>query len=323
LKTTLVFTTALNINKFGVNLKILIIGGSGFIGSALVKRLIKDGLDLSAYSRGLGLMAEYKNNWISGDILDEISLKKALVGVDLVIHCAHSSSNNPNHLNDFSGMHNIEGMMTLLKAMRHSRVKRLVFLSSGGTVYGNNEEFKVKESSRLEPISFYGVQKVTIENLLRVSKVDWGLNYIIIRPSNPFGEGQDGRGSQGLIGVILRNVIEKKLTTIFGDGEIIRDYIYINDFVDFVVKVLNFSDSGVYNCGSGVGLSVNEVISKVEDVVGKKIPLQHMPARQNDVGRIVLDCKKAKSAFNWNSTTSIEAGIKDHYVWMQDILSNH
>lgn len=300
-------------------MKVLVIGGSGFLGSAIVKRLMIVGYDVASYSRNKGLLVEGVDHWIKGDILDQIALKKALLGVDLVIHSADSVKGSSSVINNgVPDMQNIEGMINLLSVMRESSVKRLIFLSSGGTVYGNNNDFLVDEFSALEPISFYGIQKVAVEHLLRIARIGWGLEYMVIRPSNPYGEGQDGIGAQGLIGVIIRNFLQNKRTTIFGNGEIVRDYIYISDFIDFVVRSLHFNDYCIYNCGSGTGSSVNEVISQVEEAVGAKILLQYKPSRPHDVQRIVLNCNRAKVNLDWHPRTSLNEGIKKHYKWLKD-----
>ena len=219
-------------------MNILVLGGHGFIGSHVVEALISAGHTLRVFARKPAEF-QYDAEWFAGDFLDRGKLSEALVDIDAVVHCISTtvpatSSSDP----VYDIQSNLIGTVELLRLMQAQDVNRLVYLSSGGTVYGNPLSTPVREDSSLSPISSYGAVKVAVEKFIEIAKVNWNIEPVILRPSNPFGERQGHKGVQGLISTALNNVITSKPTVIYGDGSAVRDYIYVKDVADLVCKVL-------------------------------------------------------------------------------------
>jgi len=288
----------------------LVLSGHGFIGSHIVEALINSGHSLRVFARKPAKF-EYSAEWFAGDFLDVGNLSEALVGMDAVVHCVSTTVPATSVFDPIYDIEsNLVGTVKLLQLMQSQGVTRLIYLSSGGTVYGNPSSSPVCENSPLNPISSYGAVKVAIEKFIEVSKVDWGVKPVILRPSNPYGKRQGHRGAQGLITTVLHNAISGSPAIIYGDGTAIRDYIYIKDLAVLVCKVLDSDHCGVYNVGSGKGHSVNQIIETIEAVTGLNVQKQYKEKRGFDVREIILDCSSAEETFGWKATVSLSSGIK-------------
>jgi UDP-glucose 4-epimerase len=301
---------------------ILVLGGHGFIGSHIVEALIHDGHNIRVFARH---PAEFicDAEWFSGDFLDQGKLAEALIGIDAVVHCISTTvpaTSAANYIYDIES--NLIGTVELLRLMKEQGVYRLIYLSSGGTVYGNPVLNPVPENAALNPISSYGAVKVSIEKFIEVSKISWGIKPVILRPSNPFGERQGHKGVQGLISTVLNNVIDQKPTVIYGNGSAIRDYIYVKDLSKLVCKVLDSDRCGVYNAGSGHGYNINEVIETIESVTGVTVKKQNSEARGFDVSEIVLDNILAEKHFGWKASVSLSSGIEKQFNWMKKLYAS-
>jgi UDP-glucose 4-epimerase len=207
--------------------------------------------------------------YLVGGLDDVALLDQALAGVDLVFHLASStvpSSANADPAYDVSS--NLLGALALIAAMQRCGVRRIVFFSSGGTVYGTPERLPVDESHALNPISSYGVVKVAIEGYLRMYQHLGVIDPLILRPSNPYGPRQSVSGIQGAIATFLGKAYHGGTANIWGDGTVVRDYIYIDDLLALVLEAA-FSDfRGVLNAGSGEGCSLNTLCSLISSVTG-------------------------------------------------------
>lgn len=303
-------------------MNILVLGGHGFIGSHIVEALIHDGHNIRVFARH---PAEFicDAEWFSGDFLDQGKLAEALIGIDAVVHCISTTvpaTSAANYIYDIES--NLIGTVELLRLMKEQGVYRLIYLSSGGTVYGNPVLNPVPENAALNPISSYGAVKVSIEKFIEVSKISWGIKPVILRPSNPFGERQGHKGVQGLISTVLNNVIDQKPTVIYGNGSAIRDYIYVKDLSKLVCKVLDSDRCGVYNAGSGHGYNINEVIETIESVTGVTVKKQNSEARGFDVSEIVLDNILAEKHFGWKASVSLSSGIEKQFNWMKKLYAS-
>lgn len=301
-------------------MRVLVLGGHGFIGSHIVESLIDKGYRVRVFARHSPGF-HYEAEWFNGDFLDKSKLSEALIGMDAVIHCISTtvpvtSASDP----VFDITSNLIGTVELLRLMQLHKVPKLVYLSSGGTVYGNPLSTPVCESAPLNPVSSYGAVKVSIEKFIGISESMWGVKSVIMRPSNPFGERQGHKGVQGLISTILNNIIKRQPTTIYGDGSAVRDYIYVKDLANLVCKSLMFERTGIYNAGSGTGYSVSQIINLVESVTGMSVPVVKAAAREFDVKEIVLNTHSAMSTFNWYPKTSIDEGIRLHLSWLKRVV---
>ncbi len=293
-------------------MSVLVIGGNGFLGSSLVEGLRAAGkaarvLDVTPARADVDWSGvDYR----IGGVDDAQALADALAGVDCVYHLASTTvpgSSNRDPAYDVSS--NLLGSLRLIRAMSEAGVRRIVFFSSGGTVYGNPERLPVDERHPLRPISSYGVVKVAIENYLLMYQRLGVLDPLILRPSNPYGPRQSTSGMQGAIGAFLGKAKAGEGVSIWGDGGIVRDYIYVDDLVDLAVRAGASDACGVYNAGSGSGQSLNELCALVRELTGRPLPVEYLPGRDFDVSEIVLDIRAAVGRFGWAPRVSLRDGI--------------
>ena len=198
----------------------------------------------------------------------------------------------------------------------------LVYLSSGGAIYQSIESGGLTETSRAEPPSYYGAGKIAIETFINAFACQHSGRALILRPSNFYGPGQYFRRGFGLLPTLFRHVVNKTPLSIWGDGKIVRDYLFIDDFLVLCLAIAdsNFAFSGfeVCNVGSGKGHSINQVCTLVEEITGTTLERIYLPSRSVDLKRIVLDNKKTKQLFGWEATTVLPAGIAQSWNWFKN-----
>ena len=302
-------------------MKALVLGGSGFIGSHLVDALLDIGIDVAIFSRSRGAYTNDNASFHEADFRDTSRLAEALDGIDVVIHCISTTVPATSAIDPCQDVHsNLIGTIKLLELMRKKEVSRLIYLSSGGTVYGLSHDFTpIAETAPLNPISSYGAVKVAIEHFIRIAQIEWNLSATILRPSNPYGERQGHKGVQGLIGTLFQKHSKKEPITIYGDGSTVRDYLYVKDLANLIVRTVLQPENGIFNCGSGVGHSVNEIIQLFEDYAGTQLIKVYKDARPFDVKGVVLDNQRALDVFGWESTTPIAVGIKNQFNYLSEL----
>jgi UDP-glucose 4-epimerase len=206
-----------------------------------------------------------------------------------------------------------------VQAMARKNVRKLVYISSGGTVYGNPISLPVNESAVLNPISIYGATKVAVENYLTILCAQLDIDLTIVRPSNPFGPRQYCKGAQGLIATLLDKAIYKQPIMLFDEGKAIRDYIYIDDLVQAIYQIINRGAVGIYNISYNSGYNVEDITSLVEQVTGHYFARILKPKREFDIVEIVLDSAKAQKDLDWKPMVEIEEGINRQFTWMLNI----
>lgn len=302
-------------------MKALIIGGCGFIGSHVLDKLHSERVSVRVLDRRAEMFRPPLPNveYVMGDLSDTAQIYEALSGVDAVIHLASTtvpSTSNLDPVGDING--NLIATVRLLEVMRSAGVRKMVYLSSGGTVYGVPQTDPMREDHPLNPISSYGIVKGAIENYLFMENKLHGLQYVALRASNPYGPRQGHTGIQGLIGTHLWRLARKEQIEVWGDGSIVRDFIHVQDMADLCYRALVSDVTGVFNAGSGEGASVAEVVKKICDVVGGDVKPIYKDKRNFDVPRVVLDVTRAKEAFGWQKTIDLEQGIKDTWAWVQE-----
>lgn len=302
-------------------MKYLVLGGNGFIGSHLVKALSKDGHFVRVFDRSVVKNDTALNNieYITGDFTDTFAIAEALAGIDVVYHLISTtvpSTSNLDMVNDIET--NLLATLQLLKTMQDVGVNKIVYFSSGGTVYGNPDMNPIPETHPLNPICSYGIVKVAIEKYLFLYNQLHGLEYNILRVSNPYGANQQHYGVQGVIPTFLMKALNNESITVWGDGAIERDYIYIDDLIDVSVKAGKQMYNDVFNIGSGVLTSINQIIDTIEEVTEQKIEINKLPQRNFDVQSISLDCTHAKTTFDWLPIYELRDGVQRNWGWLSD-----
>ncbi len=306
-------------------MNILFIGGSGFIGTHIVERLVCKQHQITVFNRSKNRFTEELKNisYIYGDFSDIDLIRKTLEGIDIVYHLL--STTVPSTANDnplFDAQSNLIGTIRLLEALEGSSVRRIVYSSSGGTVYGNPEYTPIDEKHPLHPIGSYGITKVAIESYIQMYAKKLNISYMIVRPSNPYGPRQRFGGVQGVISTFLYKAIKEETLTVWGDGKAIRDYIYITDVADFFIEAGLSEKQGIFNLASGQGHSINEIIEIIEHVVGTRAMIKHVELNSFNVKEVVLNINQAMSVFNWRPKVSLLDGIKLHFNWIKGELDN-
>ena len=297
-------------------MRILVLGGNGFLGSHIVEELLLHNHEVSVFDRSVNKSqsSSARVHYYWGDFSDSVLMAEALESVNLVIHCISTtmpSTSNRNPTLDIQ--QNLITTVNLLESMTRAGIKRLIYLSSGGTVYGTPNQLPVTEEHALNPICSYGVVKVAIENYIGMFKVLYGLKPIILRPSNPYGIRQGHAGVQGALSTFLVNTLSNKPITIWGDGETRRGYIYVKDMAVLCRLAVESDAEGTYNVCSGKSHSLNDLLGLTQSITGITPQVTYQPARAFDVKNIVLDISKAKQAFNWKPQFTTEEGMAAFY----------
>lgn len=296
---------------------ILVLGGAGFIGTNLCNKLVDSNKVISVDVRkSPKLNSEVIQFEKSFSEIDEINSIINNYHITHVIHCI-STLLPRSTLEDFYRDNNLvyNNTVSLLDSCVNKNIN-FIFLSSGGVLY-ENSDLSHKENDALNPLSFYALSKLNIENLIHYYGSKYNLNYLIIRPSNPYGFGQRIDGKQGLISTILGKVLNDETLEIWGDGEDVRDYLFIDDFVIAVDKLIKREIMNTcVNIGSGVGYSVNEVIQIVEKCIGKKINVKYtnniLAVKKN-----VLDITYLKQLIDF-TPENLAMGVKIFYEKLKD-----
>lgn len=310
-------------------MKILLFGGGGFIGSTVADRLLTYGHKLRIFERPrVSPYREFKGDesveWIAGDLASTHDVSDAIQGVDAVLHLV--STTLPKNSNDdpiYDVQSNVVSSLHILNAMVAHGVRDIVFISSGGTVYGSPVYVPIDEKHPTNPVVSYGITKLTIEKYLQMYERLHGLKAITLRVANPYGERQRIETAQGAVGVFLHHALKGIPIDIWGDGSVTRDYIHVSDVAEAFVKALNYKgDQRLFNVSSGIGTSLNELIRGLESVLQKSIQRRYLPGRPFDVPVSVLCNNLARRELEWNSLISMPEGIARTAKWMAQELAN-
>jgi len=298
----------------------IVLGAGGFIGTNLCRRLVSAGYRVRAFGRRCQFPEELHGaEWYQGDFTDVAALAAALETFDVVFHLAHSTtpqSANLDMAGDVQG--NVVASLALFDLCRKLKVSRLVFVSSGGTVYGLPKAIPTPETAPTDPIGAYGVSKLAIEKYLAVYERLHELDYRILRVTNPYGPFQVPIKNQGLIAAIISKALRGETNEIWGDGSVIRDYIFIDDVVDALVAAASDRSEGrIFNIGSGVGRSVRQVIAAIELALGKKLDITWKRGREADVPVSVVAIERARDLMGWGPKTPLDSGLAQTIQWWQ------
>lgn len=295
--------------------KCLVIGGNGFIGSHVVDSLVGRGHAVTVFGRhrqGPPPFSGHSVEVISGDFLNTADVRAALDGQEIVLHMLSTTDPATAEGDPTIDIRtNITSSVELFAACVGAGVARVYFASSGGAIYGDQDRQVFEEADVTLPVSPYAIGKQAIENYLRYFRRTHGLESTVFRISNPYGPRQNPLKRQGVIPIFLRRVAEGSPLTVFGDGSMIRDYLYVADLAEMIAEVVTVGPRhDLYNLGSGVGTSISEVVATIADVVGRAVPVEHLPRPATFVDHVVLGVARFQAEFDTRATTALRDGIR-------------
>ncbi len=301
------------------NHNILILGGNGFLGRNLIKGLINDGLKVSVYDINPPVVFYPEVMYYQGNLKDIDAIISIINArrINVIVHMVSTiipGSSIDQYINNCMIV-----QLATISIMDYCATNniRMVYFSSGGTVYGIKGG-TISENEPVAPISYYGLSKVQIEELIHFYHRRYNLDFLIIRPSNPYGPGQNLYGKQGLIAVVLGHMLKGEPISIYGDGSVIRDYIYIDDFVFYVKEMIKMDiKNETINIGSGVGTSINQIIKIVEEISGIELKIENAPSRKDDVPKMILDTTRLHNFVKHEDCTIREGIIKFYQIVMK------
>ncbi|BCW88336.1 UDP-glucose 4-epimerase [Alphaproteobacteria bacterium SO-S41] len=302
----------------------LVLGGGGFLGTALVRALADNGADVTAFARQAvrppHLRADAR--WLSGDFADASALRTALHRQDVVFHLIGSTlpaESNLKPAQDIAA--SIPPTIQMLEICVEAGVKKVVFASSGGTVYGIPHQVPVAETAPTDPITAYGISKLAIEKYLSLYRRNHGLDYQVLRIANAYGPGQMPTRSHGVVSHILNNALDGIAPQIWGDGSVVRDFVYVDDVVAaFLCGAAYGGEHRLMNVGSGAGRTILSVASDLTALVGGPPPALHPgKARTADVQVNVLDIVLIERETGWRPQIDWQDGIRETARWLRQL----
>lgn len=304
-------------------MRILIAGGGGFLGSTICERFLRDRHALRVFERPrvepYRVFLPTENvEWVTGDFSSRHDIEEALDGMDAVIHLV--STTLPKNSNDdpiYDVQSNVVSTIQVLDAMIKKGIRKIIFISSGGTVYGVPKIIPINEDHPTEPICSYGITKLAIEKYLNLYKSLHGIQPVILRLANPYGPRQRIETAQGAVAAFLHRALTKQPIQIWGDGSVVRDYIYVEDVAEAFAAAFNYEgEETLFNIGSGKGWSLMQLVKKIECLLGKCHDIQYHATRKFDVPANILCIDKAKRLLAWSPCTDMDEGLSKTIEWV-------
>lgn len=299
----------------------LLIGGAGFIGMNLAIHLADIGYAITVFDClenpfDISYRAKIKylqGNYFEEDISDEILREQDRI---ILLACSVAPKTSM-EVSEVCYQRDVVRMIGLLEQMRRCRVKGLILISSGGTVYGNQEEQILSEDMQTFPINHYGIMKLTQEKIMMMYNRLYEMKNVVFRLANPYGPGQRVSSGIGAVTAFLDNILQEKDIIVYGKGEITRDYIFILDVVNMISLFLEQEGKAkgipIYNVGTGKGTSIMQVIKVIEEITGKTAKILFCEERKIDVKRNVLDTRKLRSVIGVYKCLTLKEGIGEYY----------
>ncbi len=304
-------------------MKVLVTGGAGFIGSHVVDAYLAEGYkvvvvdDLSTGRRSnLNPEATFYQVDIRSPEIDSILEKER---PDYINHHAAQMDVRRSVAEPlFDADVNILGSIHLLEIARKFGVQRIVYISTGGAVYGEPVYLPCDEAHPIDPICQYGASKHTVEHYLYMYRQMYGLNFVVLRYPNVFGPRQDPHGEAGVVAIFTGKMLAGEQAVVNGDGEQTRDYVYVGDCAAANVLALTTEKANtIYNLGSGRGTSVNQIFDTLKDITGYELPRVHGPAKLGETRHIYLDASKARTELAWRPTVTLEEGLEETVAYFR------
>jgi UDP-glucose 4-epimerase len=304
--------------------KCLVLGGGGFIGTNLCRELRARG----ALVRGFGRSRQFADaldgvEWVFGDLNDADCLEGLIRGIDIVFHLIGSglpNSSNTHPADDV--IDSIRGTVLLLDACRGANIRKIVYVSSGGTVYGVTGDRPIAETMPTDPICAYGIGKLTIEKYFSLYGYLYGMNFSVLRVANPYGRFQTANRQQGVIAALLKRAIRGEKLEIWGDGSVTRDFLHVDDVVAAMLAVVDYDGPHhVFNVGSGVGRSLRTIVGDIAAVLRRDdLPIAYQDARPADVPVNVLDIGLIRQQIGWLPRVEWMSGLERTAAWLRENL---
>lgn len=302
-----------------MNDRVLVVGAGGFMGTHLVRALHAQGRAVTALTRGEGARfpdgVEHRTR-APETAVDCAALLRDCVAVAWLAGrtTPGSSANRPLvEIDD-----NLRPLMLLLEALQAQPQCDLLYISSGGTLYGDIANRAARETAALRPKSYYGAGKAAAEFFIGACRHQYGGGATVLRPSNVYGPGQTRRNGFGIIPAAFDALLDQNTLTVWGDGEAVRDYLYIDDFTALCLQILaRPMPAGLrpFNASSGEGVSLNRLLDRIEQVTDTRLTRHHQAGRTGDVARVVLDNTGARTAFDWRPATPLDDGLARTWTW--------
>lgn len=289
--------------------RVLVLGGNGFIGRNICEYFAKKNWLVTSFDLVKPDNAADGVEYIEGDFFDDKQLEAVIANQDVIIHSISTVTPGNSTVKFMHGYEKDLVQTAKLCEMLVGTNTKMIFLSSGGTVYGNQEIQPIPEEAQTVPINHYGCIKICIENIIRTFNIQFHTNFIIARIANPFGPGQDYKKGVGFVDAALKKALTGDEIQIWGDGNTIRDYIYISDVCAMIYALVGYhGDSSTFNISSGTGKSQNEIIDMLK-AQGLDFTVKYENARSVDVKKMILDNSKIKQVYT-EPLVSFEDGIK-------------
>ena len=308
-------------------MKCLVLGGGGFIGSHLCEELLGSGHSVRVFERpgvqaSLPRQLVQRLDWREGDITSPAEVHGAVEGCSVIFHLVSTTlpkSSNDNPVYDIQT--NLVPLVQLLEKLRAGPARKVVFVSSGGTVYGRPTVVPIPETHPTEPLCAYGITKLGCEKYLSLYRELYGVRSVVLRMANPFGERQRPAAQQGAVAVFLHKALIDEPIEIWGDGEVVRDYLYVKDAARALVRALAYEGpQQVFNIGSSRGHSLNAVLREIEVLLGRPVKVRYTESRSFDVPDNVLAITRASAELGWTPTTGFTEGLARTLRWMETLL---
>jgi UDP-glucose 4-epimerase len=293
---------------------ILILGGCGFIGSHVVDRFMAEGYPVRVLSRSPEIFRPPVKgvDYRFGELGNQVFLEECLKGVDTVVHLV--STTTPKESNEdmaFDIESNLTQTVRALQSCVRVGVGKVVFVSSGGAIYGNPTSCPVQEIANTSPLCSYGVVKLAIEKYMELFYNLDGLKSVALRVANPFGPRQNPLGHQGFVAATLDRIHKGLPLSVWGDGSVVRDFFYVEDLAEAIyLASVREMQSQVINIGSGVGMSLRELLAAVRKEIGVDFDVRYEPGRAFDVKEIYLDITRAKAELGWEPKSKLGDALR-------------
>ena len=303
-------------------MNILVTGGAGFIGSHLVRHLLAKGEQVTALdnlSTGLAENLPPEAKLVEMDILDEELPKVVAAGAfDAIVHLAAQTMVDTSIKNPlFDTRENLLGTVHVLEAARAANVKRVIFASTAAA-YGDvkEDDLPVREAQPTEPMSFYGLSKLSVEKYLEMYRKIYGMEYVVLRFANVYGERQGDGGEGGVISIFAKAVAEGRDITIYGDGEQTRDFVYAGDIAEGILAALRTEEvNAAYNLSTQTETSLRELVSLLAEIRGREIVPKYGAEREGDIYKSMLSNSRARRGLDWQPATTLAEGLRRTYEY--------